>query len=525
MPLLRHYYFFILLGLFSIPRSQAQEKKPIFLSQAKLDGKIGFINVNGEEVIPFEFDDAYYFTNGLIALNKGAKEVDGRKIGGKWGFWNKHGKEVIPIKYEAVGLFSQGLIPVKAGSKWGYINEKDKVVIEFQFENALCFSENLASVQWNGKWGCINLNGKWRIKPQFDYIDNFYGGLALVTHIERKYSSYPNGLIDTVDHLKYGLIDKQGALVLDTIYDNIELLGADYSRISLGGKKGLIDRTGKIVISISYEDIIGFSEGLISVAKEIIPDSCYNFGYSKLQVDALAKAAQLVYDSLGEYDFDAYLKHPTVKEYRSVSRKLPNAELLYGYINEKEEVVLDYQYAWAGMFVDSFAIVQYRHEKDEFFDPINKAQQEFSIKKTSTDANIIDKNGIKQLKKNEKFIYRHGDNFIMIENQDGVGAYDNQLNLVLQEKYRIIDIIDDRYLKVQQPGTYSYSLIHLEQTEPIMEGLESISKIGKERFLVSILKKNVLDIYEKRYIIMDHKGNRIKELPYDSIKGFLNVNY
>lgn len=138
---------------------------------------------------------------------------------------------------------------------------------------------------------------------------------------------------------------------------------------------------------------------------------------------------------------------------------------------------------------------------------------------------FIDRNGIKQLKKNEKFIYRHGDNFIMIENQDGVGAYDKQLDLVLQEKYRIIDIIDDRYLKVQQPGAYSYSLIHLEQTEPIIEGLESISKINKDRFLVSSLKKNVLDIYEKRYVIIDHKGNRIKELPYDSIKGFLNVNY
>ena len=43
---------------------------------AKTDGKAGFINMYGEAVIPFIFEEADAFNNGVAAV----------KLNGKWGF-------------------------------------------------------------------------------------------------------------------------------------------------------------------------------------------------------------------------------------------------------------------------------------------------------------------------------------------------------------------------------------------------------------------------------------------------------
>lgn len=64
------------------------------------DGKSGFINRRNEVVIPFEYDEAYPFINGMVYV----------ELYGKSGFINKNGKEIIPIKYNQLWLESEGLI-------------------------------------------------------------------------------------------------------------------------------------------------------------------------------------------------------------------------------------------------------------------------------------------------------------------------------------------------------------------------------------------------------------------------------
>lgn len=46
------------------------------------------------------------------------------KLNGKAGFINTKGKEVIPFVYDDADSFSEGLAPVKNNELWGFINKK-----------------------------------------------------------------------------------------------------------------------------------------------------------------------------------------------------------------------------------------------------------------------------------------------------------------------------------------------------------------------------------------------------------------
>ena len=78
------------------------------------DGKSGFINAKGEEVIPLKYDDADSFSEGVASCKKD----------GKWGYINTKGEVVIPYKYDAANPFINGIAIVITANKWEYIDKK-----------------------------------------------------------------------------------------------------------------------------------------------------------------------------------------------------------------------------------------------------------------------------------------------------------------------------------------------------------------------------------------------------------------
>ena len=89
------------------------------LARVTLNGKYGFINEEGEEVIPPKYDEAYPFRKGLAAV----------ELNGKSGWINPEGTVVIPLKYDNAGNFSEGLAEVKLNGKWGLVNTKGEEVV------------------------------------------------------------------------------------------------------------------------------------------------------------------------------------------------------------------------------------------------------------------------------------------------------------------------------------------------------------------------------------------------------------
>lgn len=291
-------------------------KKESVLYPIEVNGKYGFINKSGKEIIPPKFDEAQEFSEGLAAIREKNKV----------GFINENGQIVIKPKYNAVSDFSEGLAAIFNGKKWGFIDKSGLVTIMPQFYDAYDFSEGLAAVTIKNKkgiilWGYINKSGKFIISPRFVQGDSFREGLAhiqtdssdpkslppddkfidktgkVVINLTKQYLTNSNvqgtyntgyspdnyafheGLVKVYDthfllgagyenEYNYGYVDKQGKLVIKTRFDTAGDFAEDLATASVGAginKIGYIDKSGKFVIQPQFDEANDFSEGLASV--------------------------------------------------------------------------------------------------------------------------------------------------------------------------------------------------------------------------------------------------------------------
>lgn len=232
--------------------------------------------VDYTEVVPCQYDDVGYFSEGLAAVEKD----------GKWGYIDKMGKEVVPCIYDDVETFSDGVAFVREGIYWGLIDKTGKKVIPCKYLDApwftYCFCDGIAEVNEGGKWGFIDKTGKEVTPCQYDDAKYFSEGLAAVKR---------------------------------------------------DGKWGYIDKSGREVVPCTYDYTQGFSEGLGAVEK----DNKWGFIRIVVQVSDWAKAqvnraaeAGLVPNGLGnDYRIQitrAQFAATTVKLYEAMSgQKVPAA--------------------------------------------------------------------------------------------------------------------------------------------------------------------------------------------------------
>lgn len=259
----------ILIGIFAISiftlnSSFAQNSE--FLMPAKKYGKWGFINKNGEWIIPSKYEEAYYFSEGLAAV----------KYFGNWGFIDRSNEWAIQPEFRDAKPFKEGLACVMKNNSWGYIDKKAewhfepklKVVSSFSdgkaiikndegfifinrdgdrllkhsFERALPFSEGLAFVIFNGYKGYIERNGNWLIKHDYDEAYSFSEGLALIK-----------------EGKKYGFINQKGDLAIQVEYEDANYFKGGLAAVQKNDRWGYINQTGEVVIERRFEAAFPFS--------------------------------------------------------------------------------------------------------------------------------------------------------------------------------------------------------------------------------------------------------------------------
>lgn len=106
-------------------------------------------------------EDGNYGVQKLDTAYEDAKvfgDLGAVKISGKWGFVNYDGELVIPAEYEDAKSFSCGFAAVKRNGKWGYADMAGKVIIECTFEDANSFNRyGIGSIKRDGEWNLIQL--------------------------------------------------------------------------------------------------------------------------------------------------------------------------------------------------------------------------------------------------------------------------------------------------------------------------------------------------------------------------------
>lgn len=232
-----------------------------------LNGKYGYINEAGEEVIPLIYDYSNDFFRGraLVSLyGKDKKNV----LYTKFGFIDTSGKVIIPIIYEKTyGGFDQGLAAVQLNGKYGYIDTLGKTVLPFKHDMAMLFREGLAPIQQKGKWGYMDKQGKPVIDYKYDNDAYFWNGLACVSFkgkwgyidqtgkevIPFKFDQFyfmglfSEGMVSFKSGSKWGAINNKGEEMIPPIYDASFSFKSDKAEVLLNGKKLYIDKSGKEV--------------------------------------------------------------------------------------------------------------------------------------------------------------------------------------------------------------------------------------------------------------------------------------
>ena len=119
---------------------------------------------------PLNCSSSRIFRNGFAAVKDGQT--------GKWGYINTKGELVIPYSFDDAKDFSDGLVNVMKDEQYGYINTSGETVIPFEYEGAYGSGDGLATVKKDGKWGLVNYDNQVVVPFEYDDISSYEGGVA-----------------------------------------------------------------------------------------------------------------------------------------------------------------------------------------------------------------------------------------------------------------------------------------------------------------------------------------------------------
>jgi hypothetical protein len=194
----------------------------------------------------------------------------------KWGYIDKSGKLVIPFQFEEAGRFSEGLATAKKEGRWGYIDPKGNVAIAFQYTSADDFSEGVAFVTQDKTRLCIDRNAKtvFHLAAGLRVSQGFTDGRAVVGNDDAKVE---DGKIVDGTGLQ-GLIDREGKIAVRPQFRMIGRFSEERAVIvtdtrEAGTWEGLIDPDGNYVVPLSknlhFDSQVGYRDGLIPFKRSV----------------------------------------------------------------------------------------------------------------------------------------------------------------------------------------------------------------------------------------------------------------
>ena len=274
-------YRFELAGKFSEGLAYVQEK-----------GQCGFVDVNGNVIFAekrFCSPGHSDFSEGLAAFefatNRKGKSYLRHRLRG---YLDRTGKIVIPARFFNAGDFSEGLAAVneRIGDKFGYIDKTGKYVIAPTFDYASDFSEGLAAVTVGHRCGYINHAGEYVIPAFIEDCGRFSDGLALAGSGIKKigvidssghyviplqpattWRQASEGLIAFFGNLQHGFFDKSGKLIIEaSSYNNVGRFSEGLAAVARDYKWGYINKKGELVIPLQFDEASDFVDGLAMVA-------------------------------------------------------------------------------------------------------------------------------------------------------------------------------------------------------------------------------------------------------------------
>lgn len=185
---------------------------------------------------------------------------------GQWlyGYINREGDIMIPAEYSSATDFNNGKAVVqRKDEKYQMIDEQGNVIQTFNYAYVGGVSEGLLPFKENqdGKFGFIDEAGNVVIPAQFSSVSPFQDGRAVVNTSE----NFSN---------QYGLINKTGEFIIAPIYNDIQLIeeqraavgtAIDKNQPFIGSKYAISDLDGNFLTGFNYYHVSNYDKGYASV--------------------------------------------------------------------------------------------------------------------------------------------------------------------------------------------------------------------------------------------------------------------
>jgi hypothetical protein len=341
----------------SVPTKINYDKVESFengFARVERNGKFGFINKNGKEVIECKYHWINYFNSvsGLASFTDTLKnfgfidkrgnivcepkyqavyswdEVTGLAYverDGKFGFLDKNGIEAIPCIYDQTNgtpeHFYNGIVRMKKDGKYGILDRQGKTLVDFEYDYFIGyewlegFPEKYLGAKKGEKYFYINMKTFEVLKTDYDYAGEFKEGMATV-----------------MKNNKFGYIDSTFSLVIPCIYNVTRNFSEGNASVRDSTEKwGYVSKTGKVIVPCIYDNVHEFSCGRAMV----LQDSLVGFINKSGKI-----AIPLSFDHSSFYDYSYKRKHGFQDNLCAI-RKKGKA----GLIDTAGNILLDFKYA------------------------------------------------------------------------------------------------------------------------------------------------------------------------------------
>lgn len=337
-------------------KDQETVKEQYLAAVENKDGKWGFIDEKGEEVIPCEYDYVdRTWAQGVTVIGEsiGKNEVGGDRL--KYGLINTDGDIVVSPQYDdySIGNGFIAMAEIVSGvdeeglplEKWGFLDSKGEPVTEFKYQywgrpifngaNGLAIvgerielnNEN-EDVTYN--YGVINEKGEEILPLEYCYIgdesldDQYLGNKGLISVAKQE-----------GDAIYYGFVDYDNKEIVPIVYDAVQEF-SEYGLASVckDGKWGYINDKGETVIPCQYDYAGRFSDnGLAFVENEEGDFECINeYGETVIPHERYSAYGNWEAYWLDDDNFARFVV------------ELNGEDKLYGIINKEGKMIIEPEY-------------------------------------------------------------------------------------------------------------------------------------------------------------------------------------
>lgn len=303
------------------------------LLKVKKDEKYGLIDLLGNEVLPIEYDN--------ISTLKGVENSILVQKDGKYGLVNSEGSIIIEANYKEIKSieedYKKGYITIDENNKYGVIDYNKKQLLPNEYEEIKqVYGQNLFVIKESDKEKLIDSEKNVVLEKGFDEI--------------KQILQYSEGIIFT-DSKKYGVMNLNGDEIIPAEYEEIKEAKDSIFIAKKDGKYGIIDKEKNTKVEFNYSNITYNKQADIYLAEDenyntVVLDNQFNNklqgilseintdkGYMKLRVGDEYKYYNFKFEEKSNKDILA-----------SNTLFLSKKDGKYGFVNSKDEVVVDYIY-------------------------------------------------------------------------------------------------------------------------------------------------------------------------------------